>query len=244
MKNEHVKGKKQKRLPTFSLEFEIQEPLEGDQRQVDQALKLLQHHFIRTMDNSVSDEYKSPLYLSLRAFYPALDIMHELHHLVGEDCGTHLHVECHVKEELKGYLGEVFGPLVNHLLTHPHESLLFWGRGLNHYARPHMKDRYFLFNTLSSYQTLEFRLPRFRTKDQYVTVVRFARSCTAFLDKQLPLVQQKPSLLAELGQHILTLYLSFLPQQGQPTWFDALTQEQQNALYEAAARFDWNITNL
>jgi hypothetical protein len=51
-------------------------------------------------------------------------------------------------------------------------------------------------------------------------------------------------MLAELGQHILALYLSFLPQQGQPTWFDTLTQEQQNALYEAAARFDWNITNL
>jgi hypothetical protein len=235
-KNATTKGKKQKRLPTFSLEFEVQHPSPSDEGQpqsqapIEAAFKLLQHHFIRTSDGSVADEYKSPLYHSLTAFYPALTVMDDLKHLVGDKCGTHLHVECQTKEDLAQGCGEVFGPLVEHLLTHPHESLLFWGRHFNHYASHLYDGRYFLFNTHSDHPTLEFRLPRFRNKEQYLAVVKFARSCTALLDKKMPLIKQQPSLLPTLGQEVLELYLSFVPSQQQPTWFDALPKEHQDHL--------------
>jgi hypothetical protein len=225
IKNGCVKGQKQKRLPTFSVEFEVQPPSQEDEQQIEQALLLLRHHFLRTADSTVSDEYKSPLYLSLTAFYPALEVMSRLQHLVGDDCGTHLHVECHVKEELQCCLGEVFGPLVGHLLAHPHESFLFWGRGLNRYALHLPLDRYFLFNTTSDHPTLEFRLPRFRSKEQFLAVVKFARSCTTRLEQKLPLAKKKPLLLPTLGQELLCLYQSFLPQPGQLTWLDALKEK-------------------
>jgi hypothetical protein len=46
----------------------------------------------------------------------------------------------------------------------------------------------------------------------------------------MPLIKQKPCQLPTLGQEVLELYLSFVPSQQQPTWFDALPKEHQDHL--------------
>ena len=246
-KNTLIKGNKQGRLPEYSLEFEIEEPERtGGERnagihptvQLEAAMRLLRYQFLRTADGTVSDEYKSPVFRSLTAFYPSLQVMDKLQHLVGENCGTHLHVGCTVKKLLQIYLGEIFGPLTTRMVNCPEETLVFWGRSFNEWAMPYPRGRYYLFNVCTEHPTLEYRLPRFREKGQYLAIIKFARACSHLLNKKMPIVKEKPEFLPTLGQEIVTLYQTFLP--SGPTWLDRLTKEEQESLLKKCDAFTWS----
>ncbi|HEY7415459.1 MAG TPA: hypothetical protein VH593_09720, partial [Ktedonobacteraceae bacterium] len=120
-------------LPAFSIEFEIQASWSHFD-DLEQALILLKHGFIRTKDGSVDDEYKSPIYRSLAPFRAVLPILETLSDLVSGACGTHLHVSLPVKERLRPMHRSVFEPLVMYLEDHEEETIAFWGRTFSPYA--------------------------------------------------------------------------------------------------------------
>jgi hypothetical protein len=211
--NEIVIGVPLKRLPAFSLEFEV---ASRDQEALDQALILLKYQYKRTSDNSVDEEYKSPIYANVRAFRKSLAVLHDLRGLVNERCGTHLHVACMHKERLCAIQSEVFSPLLDHMLRHPEQTIQFWGRFFSNYATAPNVNRYHCFNLESRYPTLEFRLPRFRTAQQYLRIVQYCRAVVALLDKAVAEEQhertQKMRVVSPsaLGRRVLTLYKHYV----------------------------------
>ncbi len=221
-----------KRLPAFSLEFEV---ASRDRSALHKALILLKYQFKRTSDGSVDDEYKSPIYQSLRAFCKPLAVLHDLRDLVNERCGTHLHVACKEKERLRAIHSEVFSPVITHMLHHREETIAFWGRFFNRYATAHMIDRYHCFNLESAHPTLEFRLPRFRSAEQYLRVLQCCRAIVAYLDRTLTAcavgeiegVPEKRCVSpSAMGRHVLALYKRYvktLPE-WEP-WLDEKSEE-------------------
>ncbi len=194
------------RLPRFSFEFEI----DTQQRwsDLEQATILLRYGFLRTQDGSVSDEYKSPIYSDLRGLAPVLPVLEQLSGLVLENCGTHVHVECHHAWALAQRRTQVFGPLLTHLAAHQAETEAFWGRFFCSYARAAQDGtRYEAFNLQSSQPTLEFRLPRFRSAAQFRQVVRFCRAAVAEINRVCEVAQGCGDAEATLlGHRLATCY--------------------------------------
>ncbi len=211
-----------KHLPPFSLEFEV---TSLDDHPASEALILLKYQYKRTSDGTVDDEYKSPIYSHLAAFRKPLAVLHNLRHLVTDYCGTHLHIGCRQKERLREIHAEVFSPLLDHMLTHPEQTVRFWGRFFTQYATAPNVDRYHCFNLESCHSTLEFRLPRFRSAEQYRRLLQFCRRSVAYLDTALAIsgegyqtteegtqmtieqqaVMQTPDP-GVIGKHVLALY--------------------------------------
>ena len=223
-------GQPLKHLPAFSLEFEVSS---CNRRTLEQALILLKFQYKRTSDSSVDDEYKSPIYHSLRAFRKPLAVLDELRGLVNEHCGTHLHVACACKESLAVVHAEAFSPLLDYMLTHPEQTTQFWGRFFSRYATAPNSNRYHCFNLDSVHPTLEFRLPRFRNGEQYLRVIQFSRSVVVYLDKALAYSgqpKQKKHIISPytMGRHVLALYqqaVSALPEY-EPRLNERLIEEE------------------
>ena len=207
-KNTTRVGRPSKTTPSFSIEFEVAATTYSRSSRLNRALLLLKYGYLRTMDDSVDDEYKSPIYSSLRAFYRPLGVMHQLRDLVTSRCGTHLHVTLHRKDELRSIQDVVFAPVLAHLLTHASETEAFWGRTLCKYAGVSNATRYAGFSLWSQHPTLEYRLPRFRTAEQYLNVVRFCLHATAYLEKALtPSPDASRSVAPDvMATQVLTLY--------------------------------------
>lgn len=196
-------------LPTFSVEFEIHTHSSAAR---DRALKLLRYHYIRTDDASVSDEYKSPIYTSLSAFRSHLPLLDELHSLVDDHCGTHVHIgfPSHLAPDLLEFSQIVFGPLQRHLESNPSETEQFWGRSFCRFARPELQALYPWVRFSTPYPTLEYRLPRFRTGWQYLEVVRFCRRITYYLECTLLALDEGRNPLwqtpVDMGEQLLSFY--------------------------------------
>ena len=176
-----------------------------------------------------------------RAARRALTVMDTLSDLVSDRCGTHLHIACRHKDLLLPLQGDVFSPLLTHMLQHPEETARFWGRYFTKYATPINANRYHCFSLDSTHRTLEFRLPRFRSAVQYVRVIKFARATVVYLDGVLETVfqrrlQQKElggiSSPGEVGRHVLGLYRAHVARgENEHSWFARLSPaEQQHAL--------------
>jgi hypothetical protein len=159
-------------LPKFSIEFEVCSC--RSTQSVSQALILLKHGYLRAYDCTVSDEYKSPIYLSLAALQEALPTLEQLKDLVDDCCGTHIHVDCPVYDSVLTHYFQLFTPLLDHLETHLEETKRFWGRW-----------PYTFLSVASHYGTLEFRLPHFQGAEQYLWVVQFCRAVTQLLNAHL-----------------------------------------------------------
>jgi hypothetical protein len=244
--NEWVVGQPLKRLPSFSIEFEVAASRQVEPRDLDRALLLIKYHFKRTQDGTVDYEYKSPIYQNLGAARKAIAVMDTLSDLVSERCGTHLHVACRHKASLLPIQGDIFSPLLTHMLGHPEETTRFWGRYFGQYATPVNKNRYHCFSLESKHQTLEFRLPRFRSAEQYVQVIKCARALVAYLDRavetfiEMHPFQARPrwdepaapealrGLPGMIGQHALGIYRAHVAR-GKPatSWFARLSPQEQ-----------------
>jgi len=175
---------RQSPLPTFSVEFEIETSVRSER---ERALVLLLLGYLRTFDISVSDEYKSPIYQSLDVFRSHLPTLDTLKGLVSGACGTHLHVGIPpwLKQRVSKMRGDLFGPLVDHWSIHLDQTEDFWGRKPCSYAKRDLFDLFPCIRVSGRYDTIEFRLPRFRTAHQYVAVVRFCRALTYSLQNAL-----------------------------------------------------------
>src|SRR5579885_439961 len=244
--NETVIGQPLKRLPSFSLEFEVAANQHIAPWELDRALLLVKYHFKRTQDGTVDYEYKSPIYHSLRAARQALAVMDRLSDLVSDSCGTHLHIACRHKDLLFPIQGDVFSPLLTHMLQNPEETTCFWGRYFNKYATPVNRDRYHCFSLESKHQTVEFRLPRFRIAEQYLRVIKFARASVAYLDRvvedvfevqrsqpeqperEVATLGVKKLFPGMLGCHMLKLYRAHVARgKNETSWFAQLSPEEQ-----------------
>ncbi|HEY7419234.1 MAG TPA: hypothetical protein VH593_28890 [Ktedonobacteraceae bacterium] len=184
-------------FPMFSVEFEVCSC--ESYRKVDQALILLKHGYLRTNDCSVLDEYKSPRYRGLTAFQEVLPTLESLKDLVDRCCGTHIHIDCPIQSLVDTHHGPLFSPLDGYLSAHQKETEQFWGRW-SHYG--------LLIRTKTRYETLEFRLPRFRSAGQYLAVAQFCRQIGNTLNMRLN--KDHPSYtplpLSQIGAEVLELY--------------------------------------
>lgn len=202
------------KLPPFSLEFEVAAPCFTLSSRLDRALILIKYGFLRTVDPSVDDEYKSPIYQSLRSFYKPLRVMYTLRDLVTYWCGTHLHVTLHQKAKLWPIQDEVFAPLLAHMTSNQSETASFWGRTLCTYATASSATRYACFSLWSSHDTIEYRLPQFKSAEQYLRVVRFCLQMAAYLDTRLDSDNQTRHSMApnQMASQVLAFYRQALAQ--------------------------------
>lgn len=239
--NALIIGNPLKRFPPFSFEFEIARRNRViPPSELDRALLLLRYGFKRTQDGSVEAEYKSPIYCSLRDIHRPLKVMNSLADLVTHRCGTHIHVECRHKELLATIQGEVFGPLLTHMLQEAEETTRFWGRYFCSYATPFNRDRYHCISLESAYPTIEFRLARFRDAGQYLRLIKFARAAVAYIDGVLAMMEQRstrdPALVGipgpgVLGCHVVSLYRTHVARMAEdPSWFIRLSPAEQRAV--------------
>ena len=193
---------KQDSLPMFSFELETQGT------QLDKALVVLAHNFIATRDGTVDVEYKSPRYLSLQACLPALKAIDTFAYTAIDDaCGTHLHVDCRVR----GYIdADVFRPLVRYLKSHETETEQFWGRLFGNYCTSSVGSgsRYEAFSLQSNHETIEYRLPRFRTAKQYLAVIRYCRMATKLLTDTYTYTPDHLINVSQVGLQLLAMYRS------------------------------------
>jgi hypothetical protein len=180
-------------LPMFSIEFEVHSREAA--RGADHALILLKHGYLRAYDCTVDDEYKSPIYQSLAALQEALPTLEGLKDLVDDHCGTHIHVDCPMYDLVLVSFFPLFSPLTRYLDAHREETRRFWGRW-----------PYEFLSVSSRYGTLQFRLPRYKSAEQYLRVVRFCRLVTHRLNDSFSV--HSPSLPSpeRLGAEILALY--------------------------------------
>lgn len=101
--------------------------------------------------------------------------------------GAHIHVYCNCVAVVRNWYHTLFSPLQTYLLSHNEAWLIeHFGRTFGSYRvtfnsnTPAQNHSNFV-NTQHSH-TLEFRLPRIHSKEQYMNVVYFWRECVAFLN--------------------------------------------------------------
>jgi len=196
--NDNYKGT-QDSLPMFSFELETHgEPGEA-------SLSLLAYGFIATEDGSVETEYKSPRFLSLAASLPALRAIDRFAgDAIDGHCGTHVHVDCRVKRLVSP---DVFAALGDYCRRHEVETIAFWGRTFNNYCSYGTSNgRYDAFSLNSHYETIEWRLPRFRHAKQFCAVIRFVRQATKLLTDTYTYTPRDLIDVSALSQQILKLY--------------------------------------
>lgn len=192
-------------LPAFSFEAET---ASRDDAERQRTFELLAYGFISTADSTVDIEYKSPIFLSLDVARPSLAAMDRISDTIRANCGTHLHVFCPVKDVVGT---EVFLPLVNHCRDNRTETTFFWGRYFNDYCRDDVgNNRYDAFSKYSSQQTIEWRLPRFRTAEQYTRVIQFCRDATKLISDAYTGKPHQRVDAATVGQQVLKLYQDYV----------------------------------
>jgi len=167
-------------LPTFGIELEVV-------RRSPEVMALEGVYWIPTKDASIPDgiEMKSPIYSSFRDVEPVLRYISE--NLTGDiQSGTHIHVGIdHWRlHKLEDYWETIWTPLVLHMAANRKETESIWGRSFNSYAHELCfgVHRYEAFSCVASTGcTIEYRLPVFRSAEQYSRIINFARKATQIL---------------------------------------------------------------
>lgn len=174
---------------TYSVEFETAK----DSPEL--RAELVSVGFMPTYDCTVACEYKSPIYQNLKPLAKKLQTVEKLCDndlaAVNDTCGTHFHVG-HVDAinpsamlSISAYYHELFTPLSDYLLAHVEDTRRVFGRelGAYDYATPisasTFEDGHSNFINIQHYYTIEFRLCRFRTADQYMHVAKLCKDITA-----------------------------------------------------------------
>ena len=155
--------------------------------------ELLDFGFLPTSDCTVNVEYKSPIYEGLNAISKqtaSIEKMMQSGEIrIGNECGTHFHVghvdhiNPNTMQYIRRFYHSIFVPLSDCMVTNPEATKAFWGREFTYYASP--IDRHTdatghcNFVNLQHSYTIEYRLAKFVTAEQYMNVVKFCRDATA-----------------------------------------------------------------
>ncbi len=135
-------------------------------------------------------EIISKPYLSLSIFYNRKSFhsicqkIDKFARYVGNSCGTHLHVSTPYKSKMEQFKRELFEPILSEMKNNEEKTKKFWGRYFGSYCQANLHDynRYNAFNTVSSVQTLEFRLLKFKSAEQYIRACDFCIDTTRYIN--------------------------------------------------------------
>lgn len=170
-------GRKTKK-PAFSIEFETDKTPSG-------IFELVKHKYVPTKDASIGGyEWKSPIYHDLSSFKKVLPILEKYTEAVTSACGTHVHVSISIfsKVVLIEHWDKAFNDIIDYIKLNKNTARKFWGRYFNDYCSAIGPGHHSAFSPSEKYDTLEYRLPRFVTAEQYYTVVKFCREATEIID--------------------------------------------------------------
>jgi len=149
-----------------------------------EALILKKYNFSKHHDSTVFAEYKSPIYRDHLEMQTVIPVLNRLAHLVGKESGSHIHVHLRHKTLLQRHYSQILSPVLAYMACNPRETVDVWGRFFNHFCsmRYEQDSRYNVFNVDTSYQTLEFRLCKFRNGKQYRNLIRLVRKIAYTID--------------------------------------------------------------
>jgi len=189
-------------FPTFGIELEVV-------RRSPEVLSLQGVGWTPTNDATVPNgvEMKSPIYSSFQDVEPILKYISE--HIVGDvQSGTHIHVGIDRRRlrELEDYWQAVWTPLVLHMAANRKETESIWGRSFNSYAHELCfgVHRYEAFSCVASTGcTIEYRLPVFRSAEQYSRIIAFSRRATQILENEK---LEEPADAENISKKICALY--------------------------------------
>lgn len=127
---------------------------------------------------------------------------------MGSSCGTHLHVGTLYKYKIGDYQYEIFGPILEEMRSNEKQTKKFWGRYFNGYCLGNIDEgtRYNAFNTLSSVETLEFRLLKFKNSKQYIRAADFCIETTRYINYHIKKDNFDREKAIKLGKAILKKY--------------------------------------
>jgi len=199
-RNTNIKGKTTSTI-SYSFEFET------DSR-ANELYELGKFNFIGCGDCSINGlEWKSPIFYSRKAFHNTCKKIDKFAKYVGRNCGTHLHVSTPYKMKLEQYKRELFEPILHEMISNKERTTKFWGRYFNSYCSAVIGNtRYNAFNTMSSVQTLEFRLLKYRNAEQYIRACDFCIDTTKFLNRVIGRDDINLVKARKIGEIILEKY--------------------------------------
>lgn len=124
-----------------------------------------------------------------------------------ETVGAHIHVECTCIEFVRNWYNTLFVPLSDYLTGHSDEWLIDnFGRAFGAYREPiTIRSDYYGHSNFVNCQhdnTLEFRLPRVRTADQFMHTVYFWRDVVALLNNTAWIPKTSDNRQARKGQAV------------------------------------------
>ena len=108
--------------------------------------------------------------------------------IIGDECGTHTHVghktmiNAETMQYIRRFYNSLFVPLSDMMMNNPEATEALFGRGFTYYASPinmssEATAHVNFINTQHTY-SLEFRLVKFVSYEQYVKVVHFCKDVT------------------------------------------------------------------
>lgn len=171
--------------------------------------ELTKYGFIGCYDGSIKgSEWKSPIYNNRKSFHVACKKLDKFKSYVGKNCGTHLHVGTKYKDKIQDYQYELFEPILQEMRDNKDITKKFWGRYFNSYCEGYIRDytRYNAFNTMSSVETLEFRLLKFKNSKQYIRVADFCIDTTKYINYHIGKENFDIQKAKKIGQIILKKY--------------------------------------
>lgn len=182
----------------FTYSIELETSRSNDKTKIE----LFDVDFIATRDCTVDIEFKSPIYLNLKApVKHAVTIerlLNEGHVEMNRSCGTHFHVghgtyiNPTTMRYLRRFYNSLFVPLSNAIMEDEEKSARFFGRKPNDWAQPITMNTISgnlsgndmphkaMFNLQHDY-TVEFRQPKFKNAKQYQEVMNFSKDIVSCL---------------------------------------------------------------
>lgn len=155
--------------------------------------ELMTEGYIPTADCTCDVEYVSPImhgFNIIMKHAETIDALIKAREMkINFKCGTHTHIgnRMYINETTNGYMREyyraLFRPLSDEMRRRPDDVLAIFGRSFRTYAMPITAYSYASahsnFINLQHDNTLEFRLCKFRTAEQYKFLVRMLKDITA-----------------------------------------------------------------
>lgn len=192
--------------PPFSFEFEVQYLyLSYGQKAEYDTQELVDIGFLQTIDSTVDDEWKSPIYREFTVFEEVLPVLDTFKKCVGYDSGTHIHIQADYQRQVHNKSTELFTELQEYMGSRQEETTEFWGRYFQSYCGQHIGG---WINAGDIGQpTLEWRLAKYRDSEQFKTLLSFVRDQTQWIDYEMGQYERRsPEALARFSDKLVENY--------------------------------------
>lgn len=197
------------KLPAFGLELELYNNGDNTESYEENIFDLILHGFVRCSDGSVSDEMKSPVLKSDKWLLNARPYLENSIQYINHSCGTHIHVA--TSESARRYYqyhDSVFRTMTEVMTDNHKMTEKIWGRYFCDYATSIVDsdNRYSWLNLESHHPTLEYRLPKLVSIEQYRRLVYFVRMFTLKLEQ----LHESSFSTVKIGRELRSFYTDFV----------------------------------